>query len=255
MTILGRGVYSLSEAAKLTRISCSTKAGRRDRSLDVPRRPSAHRPPKPPRGHLYITRDQSLCQRPPPRDVVGARELVPSHPNRSIRRRLSDVRFTTPGVPPREILTGLNETLEIDIVLNNCWTHRPMWGTGVTIRTKSERGRHAANHGRADDDLCGPTRREVLRIGGLVALRRGDAAPAAPAEARASRRTAGPARARSVILLNLFGGPSHLDMFDLKPDAPAEIRGEFRPIATSVPGPPGLRAPAPDWRAGCTGRR
>jgi hypothetical protein len=44
------------------------------------------------------------------------------------------------------------------------------------------------------------------------------------------------ARARSIILVNLFGGPSHLDMFDMKPDAPAEVRGEFRPIATSVPG-------------------
>ncbi|MEX0711653.1 MAG: DUF1501 domain-containing protein [Pirellulales bacterium] len=42
--------------------------------------------------------------------------------------------------------------------------------------------------------------------------------------------------AKSVILVNLFGGPSHLDMFDMKPDAPAEVRGEFRPIATSVPG-------------------
>jgi hypothetical protein len=44
------------------------------------------------------------------------------------------------------------------------------------------------------------------------------------------------ARARSIILVNLFGGPSHLDMFDMKPEAPAEVRGEFRPIATSVPG-------------------
>ena len=43
-------------------------------------------------------------------------------------------------------------------------------------------------------------------------------------------------RIRSVVLLNLFGGPSHLDMFDLKPDAPAEIRGEFKPIDTSLPG-------------------
>ncbi len=33
-----------------------------------------------------------------------------------------------------------------------------------------------------------------------------------------------------------YGGPSHLDIWDLKPDAPAEIRGEFRPVATSVPG-------------------
>src|SRR5207244_5633987 len=44
------------------------------------------------------------------------------------------------------------------------------------------------------------------------------------------------ARAKSVILFNLLGGPSHMDMFDMKPLAPAEIRGEFRPIATSLPG-------------------
>ncbi len=41
---------------------------------------------------------------------------------------------------------------------------------------------------------------------------------------------------RSCILIYLLGGPSHLDTFDLKPDAPAEVRGPFRPIATSVPG-------------------
>ena len=44
------------------------------------------------------------------------------------------------------------------------------------------------------------------------------------------------APAKAVILVNLLGGPSHIDMFDMKPDAPAEVRGEFRPIATSVPG-------------------
>jgi hypothetical protein len=43
-------------------------------------------------------------------------------------------------------------------------------------------------------------------------------------------------RARSCILIFAWGGPSHLDTWDLKPDAPAEVRGEFRPIATSVPG-------------------
>ena len=41
---------------------------------------------------------------------------------------------------------------------------------------------------------------------------------------------------KSVILVDLFGGPSHLDMYDMKPEAPAEIRGEFRPIGTNVPG-------------------
>jgi len=45
-----------------------------------------------------------------------------------------------------------------------------------------------------------------------------------------------PRKIGSIILLNLYGGPSHLDMFDMKPDAPLEIRGEFRPIATTVPG-------------------
>ena len=44
------------------------------------------------------------------------------------------------------------------------------------------------------------------------------------------------ARADHCILLFLNGGPSHLDMWDMKPDAPPEIRGEFKPIATTVPG-------------------
>ena len=43
-------------------------------------------------------------------------------------------------------------------------------------------------------------------------------------------------RAKSGIFINLAGGPSHLDSFDLKPQAPAEYRGEFRPIKTNVPG-------------------
>lgn len=43
-------------------------------------------------------------------------------------------------------------------------------------------------------------------------------------------------RARSCILLWMAGGPSHIDTFDPKPDAPADVRGEFKPIDTSVPG-------------------
>jgi hypothetical protein len=42
--------------------------------------------------------------------------------------------------------------------------------------------------------------------------------------------------AKACIIIFNYGGPSHLDLWDLKPDAPAEIRGEFQPIATSVPG-------------------
>ncbi len=76
------------------------------------------------------------------------------------------------------------------------------------------------------------SRRDVLQVGALSAagllladlLRR-----------RALARSTW-AREKSVIFIWLRGGASHLDSFDLKPDAPAEIRGEFRPIATNVPG-------------------
>lgn len=53
---------------------------------------------------------------------------------------------------------------------------------------------------------------------------------------RADETRTAPAHADSCIILFLNGGPSHLDMWDPKPDAPAEIRGEFKPIPTSVPG-------------------
>jgi len=54
--------------------------------------------------------------------------------------------------------------------------------------------------------------------------------------AHANGPTAAGQRAKSAIMIYLPGGPSHMDMWDLKPDAPAEFRGEFRPIATNVPG-------------------
>src|SRR5947199_403226 len=41
---------------------------------------------------------------------------------------------------------------------------------------------------------------------------------------------------KSAIMIYLPGGPSHMDMYDLKPEAPAEFRGEFKPIKTNVPG-------------------
>ncbi|MCA1685096.1 MAG: DUF1501 domain-containing protein, partial [Planctomycetia bacterium] len=56
---------------------------------------------------------------------------------------------------------------------------------------------------------------------------------ALPGPARGSE---GVGRARACILLYMDGGPSHIDLWDLKPEAPAEIRGPFRPIPTSVPG-------------------
>jgi hypothetical protein len=83
-------------------------------------------------------------------------------------------------------------------------------------------------------------RREFLRIGrGLAAA--GLVLPALRATATAAHNEQPPrsgsfGRARSCILVYLLGGPPHQDMFDLKPEAPAEIRGPFQPIATSVPG-------------------
>src|SRR4029077_4264055 len=45
-----------------------------------------------------------------------------------------------------------------------------------------------------------------------------------------------PTKAKSAIMIYLPGGPSHMDMYDLKPEAPAEFRGEFKPIETNVTG-------------------
>jgi hypothetical protein len=81
--------------------------------------------------------------------------------------------------------------------------------------------------------LCG--RREFLRLGGGLAVAGFLAPGLAAARPSADRRTAR-SGARSCILVYLLGGPPHLDMWDLKPDAPAEVRGPFRPIATSLPG-------------------
>ncbi len=76
------------------------------------------------------------------------------------------------------------------------------------------------------------SRRAALKVGAL-----GLAGLTLPgllrAESEAKRRKA---TARSAILLFQFGGPSHLDTFDPKPNAPAGVRGEFNPIRTSVPG-------------------
>jgi hypothetical protein len=79
------------------------------------------------------------------------------------------------------------------------------------------------------------TRRELMRVGGL-SLFAGMTLPRLLQGAESPSRHSAKGRAKSVILFNLLGGPSHQDMFDLKPDAPPEIRGEFKSIATSLPG-------------------
>ena len=73
---------------------------------------------------------------------------------------------------------------------------------------------------------------ELLRVGGLAF------AGLTLADILRLRAAASPeaGRSKSVIMIWLRGGASHIDSYDMKPDAPAEIRGEFRPIATNVPG-------------------
>jgi hypothetical protein len=77
-----------------------------------------------------------------------------------------------------------------------------------------------------------PSRRLFLKAGVLGASGLGLPRLLEAEAARPSRKPA----ARSCILLHQFGGPSHLDTFDPKPNAPAEVRGLFRTIPTSAPG-------------------
>src|SRR5689334_10137273 len=80
----------------------------------------------------------------------------------------------------------------------------------------------------------GISRRNLLQIGALGLG--GLTLPQLLAlEARAGAASA-KSRHKSVIMIYCCGGPPHQDMYDLKVDAPAEIRGEFSPIKTAVPG-------------------
>jgi hypothetical protein len=81
---------------------------------------------------------------------------------------------------------------------------------------------------------CGISRRQLLQVGGLSLLSLGLPELLGAEKQRPPRRPAGPAR--SCILIVQQGGPSHLDTWDLKPDAPVDIRGPFRPIRTRVAG-------------------
>lgn len=74
-------------------------------------------------------------------------------------------------------------------------------------------------------------RRDLLRIGAL-----GTTGVGLPASLAAAATSGNSPRPKSCILLYMDGGPSHIDLFDMKPEAPAEIRGPFRPISTRISG-------------------
>src|SRR5256885_2909521 len=86
----------------------------------------------------------------------------------------------------------------------------------------------------------GFSRREFLRVGGAglfglsladVLRLQANANPVADSKGRP-----GWGKAKSVLLIFLQGGPSHIDIWDPKPDAPSNVRGDFKPIKTVVPG-------------------
>ena len=85
--------------------------------------------------------------------------------------------------------------------------------------------------GRAKKLCDGITRRELLRVGGLAF------AGLTLADLLRLRAAASPdaGRGKSVIMIWLRGGASHIDSYDMKPDAPAEVRGPFKPIRTNSP--------------------
>src|SRR6266700_2450208 len=95
--------------------------------------------------------------------------------------------------------------------------------------------------GKSGSTCDGFSRREFLRVGGVGILGFSLAdvlqlqaqAAAAP---DALKQTAAWGKAKSVLFVFLQGGPSHIDIWDPKPEAPSNIRGEFKPIKSNVPG-------------------
>ena len=94
--------------------------------------------------------------------------------------------------------------------------------------------------GNSGRDCDGVTRRELMRVGGAGLLGLGlpeFLALKAQADGRPKDSQKGPAgfnSAKSVILIFLQGGPSHIDIWDPKPDAPSNVRGDFKPIKTKI---------------------
>jgi hypothetical protein len=82
----------------------------------------------------------------------------------------------------------------------------------------------------------GISRRATLRVGAIGLAGLGLPGLLRAREPARGSSTAGFGRAKSCILIFMWGGPSHLDTWDPKPEAPEDIRGPFRPISTTVPG-------------------
>lgn len=81
-----------------------------------------------------------------------------------------------------------------------------------------------------------PNRRDLLKIGGLSVLGLNQWQLEQLRAAQSVDSPAGKHRRNSCVFLFLFGGPSHIDLWDMKPNAPDQVRGDFTPTNTSVPG-------------------
>jgi hypothetical protein len=88
--------------------------------------------------------------------------------------------------------------------------------------------------GRSRSDCSGLTRREWIRAGGAGLF--GVTLPHVLAAEEAQQETFAQGRAKSVLFVYLFGGPSQLETFDMKPEAPSAIHGPFSPIDSRTPG-------------------
>ena len=85
-----------------------------------------------------------------------------------------------------------------------------------------------------DMPLLRPTRRDVLRAGALPLVGLGLPGLLQGRETSGGQKQLG--KAKSCIVLFMWGGPAHQDTWDLKPDAPSEYRGDFKSIPTTIPG-------------------
>src|SRR5579871_1799447 len=126
----------------------------------------------------------------------------------------------------------------LSLARQKCLAHRPVPGAQSRRRFvyNEASGIHEAEWDTMSSACNGfeqtrISRRHLLTVGaaGLLGLH-------LPALLRAEGTRRRKAPAKAVIFLHQFGGPSHLDTFDPKPDIPESFRGEFRPIRTAVPG-------------------
>ncbi|MGB1707077.1 MAG: DUF1501 domain-containing protein [Rubripirellula sp.] len=107
----------------------------------------------------------------------------------------------------------------------------------------STKTHHINQRSQSCHEFAALNRRAVLQAGALAALGLGlpdlwsaTAALANESNQVALRTASGRKAAKACIFMFMWGGPSQLDTFDLKPDAPDEIRGSFKPVSTNVPG-------------------